>query len=139
MQYEDVDVTGTLSKNMNVAVTESVPGVIDVKGFRGNPDARDGAMFKLVFRAGHQKESKPIYMFIHDAHMAQSCVPEVHFSGNGLLLDGDCEKIVRRKDFFLGQNAPNPVIEGVNAYTTIPFTVSGDKHVSLKCLISMGI
>jgi hypothetical protein len=69
---------------------------------------------------------------MRDAWLAQSCVPDIEISGNGILLDGDCEKIVRRKDFYLGQNAPNPVAAGGGMTTVIPFAVTGTHPFSLE-------
>jgi von Willebrand factor type A domain-containing protein len=126
------EIDGTISENMNVQITETVKGSLLINGLRGNPALVSGELIRLIFMGEHWTESQQVLFRIKDPSFAQSCIPQVDFAGDGVLLNGLCEKVVRKRDVFLGQNSPNPIVAGGGSATIIPYTVSGKNRVTLE-------
>ncbi|MAT39209.1 MAG: hypothetical protein CL946_06365 [Ectothiorhodospiraceae bacterium] len=138
MTYRGFTTEETISSTLPAMVTETKPGSLYITASPGFPAMPTGSLITLEFDTEHRISSHSISMEFSDVLMAQDCIPDIEIAGEGILLDGDCNKVVMRKaGLFLSQNAPNPVSSG-DYSTSFLFGVTGTDECRLEITDTKG-
>ncbi len=126
IRYTSFHTEGTLSSSAFVTVDESTPGIVDISCTGGYPSGRSGDLLRLSFTGVPRKESCEVFFDMQMDQFAQTCTPFVEQAQASVLLNGLCEKIVRKRGLYLYPSIPNPVTAVQNRCALLHFRLAND-------------
>ncbi len=131
--YAGFSTAGSVSERSAVTVRETSPGFLEIESPFAYPARRSGPLIYLRFGTRNQTLSSRVSLIVQNAHMEQSCIPDLIFSGDCFFTDGWCEPVLERKHVIGFRSiSPNPVVAGRCVGAIIEFNVRGTDRTRLE-------
>jgi len=138
LEFIKVEANNSVSRNLSINAVLLHEGRLLITASPGIPTDTSGVLLFLDFSIRETKESRIASLSLDELAIRQSCLPNIETSGDHILINGICERILsRRSGLSLSQNVPNPF--GLASHSTsISFTLPVNATIRLDVIDSHG-